>query len=129
MANPVPLEAAESIAAAVATLPFVDGLDEGRFGEVALMYPRTRVPGLRWADGRLEVHVRLRVDPREPAPLSDAAGVIRDTAVNLYVGAPDAGAPPVDVVIADVAGPGDSAAMDVVVASPGPGGASYGKAE
>lgn len=102
MANPVPAAVAESLVAAVSAVPFVDGPDEGRFGEVALLYPGLRAPGLRWADGRLEVHVRVAVDPRDPAPLSDVARTVRAAASAVLSESPEAPAVPVDVIVADV---------------------------
>ena len=102
MPNPVPSAVAESLVAAVSAVPFIDGPDEGRFGEVALLYPRFRAPGLRWLDGRLEVHVRVAVDPRDPAPLSDAARAVRAAAESVLAASPDLRHAPVDVFVADV---------------------------
>ena len=57
MTQSVPLEAAEAIVADVTSVTGVAGMHSGQFGEVALLYPGTRVQGLRLTDSRLEVHL------------------------------------------------------------------------
>ena len=57
MTQSVPLEAAEAIVSDVTSVTGVAGMHSGQFGEVALLYPGTRVQGLRVKDSRLEVHL------------------------------------------------------------------------
>ncbi|MDO4609962.1 hypothetical protein [Corynebacterium sp.] len=93
---------AQAIADAVAALPAVAGLSGGRFGEIALLYPRRRVIGLREADrgARLEIHVRLHVDVADPRPLQGPLDAVRDAAIRAL--GPDAAGRTVDVVLDDV---------------------------
>lgn len=78
----------------------VDGiaaLHPGLFGEVALLYPRGRVPGLRVTPGsapRLEVHVVVDFSAYR-RPLSGLAAAVRDVVRESGVDLP------VDVVFAD----------------------------
>lgn len=88
---------ARAIADAVLAVPSVDGFDSGRHGEIALLYPGLRVPGMRWAGGRLELHLRASFDPRSPVPLADTSELARDAAAS------GGWSGPVDVIIADVA--------------------------
>ncbi|GAA0291955.1 hypothetical protein [Kineococcus aurantiacus] len=53
-------DVADEVAARVVTVPGVEGLHPGRFGEVATYLPGRRVQGLRLDGQRLEVHVVLR---------------------------------------------------------------------
>ncbi len=56
--EPLPLDRARALAAAVAAVPGVEKLAQGTYGQIALLFPGERVPGLRLADAdRLEVHV------------------------------------------------------------------------
>lgn len=89
---------ARAIAGAVLAVPSVAGLDAGRHGEIALLYPGFRVPGLRWAGGRLELHLTAAFDPADPVPLSETSRLARAAAESAggFRG-------PVDVIIADVA--------------------------
>lgn len=89
---------ARAVADAVLAVPTVDGFDSGRHGEVALLYPGLRVPGLRWAGGRLELHLRALFDPEDPVPLALTSEVAR-AAANDALG----GRFPIDVIVADVA--------------------------
>ncbi|MDU0478681.1 hypothetical protein QVA66_05460 [Staphylococcus chromogenes] len=50
---------AQSIADQVAALPGVAGLHAGKFGEIALLYPGQKVPGLRLTDHSLEIHISV----------------------------------------------------------------------
>lgn len=57
------LPQAEAVAARVRAVSGVADLHAGRFGEVALLFPRARVHGLRTGpDGGLEVHVVVDLD-------------------------------------------------------------------
>ena len=56
------------------------------------------VPGLRWAGGRLELHLRALFDPEDPVPLALTSEVAR-AAANDALG----GRFPIDVIVADVA--------------------------
>lgn len=50
-------ETAEQLASDIADVPGVAQLHSGRFGEIALLYPKSRVVGLRINDEALEVHI------------------------------------------------------------------------
>lgn len=61
--EPLPLALAQHTAATIEAIPGVASLHPGRFGEVALLFPRTRVRGLRRADPvGIEVHVTVDLD-------------------------------------------------------------------
>lgn len=89
---------ARAIAAAVSAVPSVAGLDSGRHGEIALLYPGERVPGLRWTGGRLEIHLRAAFDPADPRPLAETCRLARAAAADV-LGA----AATLDVIVSDVA--------------------------
>lgn len=102
---PTRLEAdrAQAVADAVQALPFVAGLDGGRFGEVAMLFPRQRIVGLHEVDGgaRLEVRVTIRADVTgNPQPLQRSLDDVRSAAVRAL--GPDAEGRAVDVILADV---------------------------
>lgn len=67
---------AEAIAEAVRALPSVAALGGGGVTQVATFLPGRRVPGVRVADGRVEVHVTARLD----MPLQDVAQSVRAAA-------------------------------------------------
>ncbi|MDO5671173.1 MAG: hypothetical protein Q4G50_14375 [Corynebacterium sp.] len=72
--SPAPVPArplADAVAADLRAIPGVADLHPGRYGEVALLYPRHRVTGLRHTPDRLEVH--LVVDLDHPQPLAEVA--------------------------------------------------------
>ncbi|WJY62497.1 hypothetical protein CATRI_01960 [Corynebacterium atrinae] len=48
-----------SVAAQLVTIPGVAGLSAGRFGEVALLYPRHRVEGLSLKGSTVSIHLVL----------------------------------------------------------------------
>lgn len=108
--DPVPLEQAREIVAAVRATPGVADLSSGSFGEVALLYPGARVPGLRVStigteEPRLAVHVSVdlggrRIIKKKPM-LADIAEAIRGSVRS--VGCTEL---PIDVVFADAAVPG-----------------------
>lgn len=89
---------ARAIAAAVSAVPSVAGLDSGRHGEIALLYPGERVPGLRWTGGRLEIHLRAAFDPAAPRPLAETCQLARGAAADVL-----GSAATVDVIVSDVA--------------------------
>ena len=94
-APPVERTLADLLAAGILAVPGVAGLHAGRYGEVALLYPRHRVNGLRRTPSALEVH--LVVDLARPRPLAEVAAKVRDVVAQwLDV--------PVDVHFADAAG-------------------------
>jgi len=86
----------DAVAAAVRGCPAVDDLDGGRLGEVATYLPGRRVPGIRIADDRIEVHVRGVWNQ----PVSLIAEQIRGALTTLN------GGRPIDVVLTDIAEPG-----------------------
>lgn len=89
---------AEAISAAVLAVPSVDGFHPGHHGEVALLYPGLRVPGMRWTGNRLELHLRVSFDPRSPVPLAETSELAKSAASAAW-----GRRSPVDVIIADVA--------------------------
>jgi hypothetical protein len=88
----------DAVAAAVRGCPAVHDLDAGRLGGVATYLPGRRVPGIRVADDRIEVHVRGVWD--QPASL--LAQQIRAALTTL------SGGRVIDVVLTDVADPGQA---------------------
>ncbi|KAA8723823.1 hypothetical protein F4V56_02365 [Corynebacterium spheniscorum] len=96
--------------AAVRATPGVADLSSGSFGEVALLYPGARIPGLRVStigseEPRLAVHVSVDLGAaagaREKPMLADIAEAIRGSVRS--VGCTEL---PIDVVFADAAVPG-----------------------
>ncbi|WKD56844.1 hypothetical protein CAPI_01350 [Corynebacterium capitovis DSM 44611] len=89
----------EAAVAAALSTPGVAGLHAGRFGEVALLLPGTRIPGLRSVERAslrgIEVHLVYDVD--SGLTVSAAASNAR-AAVSAATGAPF-----VDVIVADAA--------------------------
>ena len=85
------IEPADAVAAAVTAVPGVAGLHPGMFGEVGTYLPGRRVPGVRIAEGRTDVHVSLVYG----VPVRSTAARIRDVVANLIGG-------PVDVTVEDV---------------------------
>lgn len=94
-AEPVERAVADRLAAAIRTIPGVADLYAGRYGEIALLYPRHRVHGLRRTPSSLETH--LVVDLAHPRPLAEVAAQVRGV-VTRYVDAP------VDVYFAEATG-------------------------
>ena len=84
-------EPADAVAAAVTAVPGVAELHPGMFGEVGTYLPGRRVPGVRIAVGRTEVHVSLVYG----VPVRPTAARIRDAVADVVGG-------PVDVTVEDV---------------------------
>lgn len=108
--DPVPVEQAREIVAAVRATPGVADLSSGSFGEVALLYPGARVPGLRVStigteEPRLAVHVSVDLGAAlgagEKPLFTDLAEAIRSSVRS--AGCTEL---PIDVVFADAAMPG-----------------------
>ena len=91
----------DAVAAAVRGCPAVDDLDGGRLGGVATYLPGRRVPGIRITDDRIEVHVRGVWGQ----PVGMIADQIRDALATLI------GGRVIDVVLTDVADPGQARAQ------------------
>lgn len=91
----------DAVAAAVRGCPAVHDLDGGRLGGVATYLPGRRVPGIRIADDRIEVHVRGVWGQ----PVGVIAEQIRGVLATLN------GGRIIDVVLADVAEPGQARAQ------------------
>ena len=89
-----PAEIADRVAEAALSVPGVDSLHGGAFGEAATYLPGRRVAGVRLTDNATEVHVVLRLD----APVLQTADRVRD-AISPLVGGR------VDVVVEDVVEP------------------------
>ncbi|MBV7294600.1 hypothetical protein KRX51_01545 [Corynebacterium sp. TAE3-ERU12] len=90
---------AEAISQAVLELPYVSDLDNGSYGEVAMLFPRRRVAGLREQDGTLEVHVKLVVDVESAGDIRQQADEIRAAARGALSNGDDR---PIDVVLAAI---------------------------
>ncbi len=93
-----PEDDSERIAAAVTAVEGVAALHPGRFGEVATYLPGRRIPGVRIADDRVDVHVSCELD----APVRRTAAEIQRAVAALI----DL---PVDVTIEDLVPGGRSA--------------------
>ena len=83
---------AEAVAAAVDACPSVVRRSAGRGVEVATYLPGRRIEGIRWDDGRVEVHVEVRYGSRLPAVAEEIRSAIAGHVAGHAV----------DVVIADV---------------------------
>ncbi|WP_293772894.1 hypothetical protein [uncultured Corynebacterium sp.] len=91
---------AEAIAAAIADTPGVHSLSPGTFGEVALLFPGRKVPGLKFLSPKDDSALRAEivVDYQAAPALKDLAAEIRRRAL---VTCPELTR--VDVVFADAA--------------------------
>lgn len=89
---PLSKSLAEDIAARTCAVPGIFGMCTGDFGEIALLFPGGKVPGIRASDSRLEINVVVK---RSSGELEQVAAQIRHEVGQLWPG-------PVDVVIADV---------------------------
>ncbi|MCK7637505.1 hypothetical protein [Corynebacterium pygosceleis] len=97
--DPISLEQAETLRDEILSLPGVAGMHGGQFGEVAMLYPGTRVRGLhlftprgRPDETRMEVH--LIADLSQLPDLGELAEKVR-TVTERYV------TEPVDVFFSD----------------------------
>lgn len=99
----------EVVAAAVVSCPAVAAMSGGPFGTAATYLPGRSVLGVRSGGDRLEVHVVLA----HPASVHDAAAQIRRALLTVAVGRP------VDIVVEDVALPGDEAARADLIGEAG----------
>ena len=63
----------EKVAAAALGCPLIADLSGGRFNEVATYLPGRRIPGVRSADGEIEIHVVARWG----VPLPEVADAVR----------------------------------------------------
>ncbi|MEW6476043.1 MAG: hypothetical protein AB1679_27615 [Actinomycetota bacterium] len=93
----------DEVAGLVARCRSVARISPGRFGEVATYLPGHRVPGVRLADDRIEVHVVACWGARVP----DVAAEVRAAV------APVTGGVPVDVFVDDVDIPTGTGAAEV----------------
>ncbi|SDL16895.1 hypothetical protein SAMN05216298_2856 [Glycomyces sambucus] len=93
----------DAIADAVRAVPGVSGLHGGQLGEIAVLLPGRRIPGLRLGDTECEVHVA--VDWGADIPLTAAA-------VRVAV-APLVGGRPVVVTVEDIDFGGTGEDIDV----------------
>lgn len=99
IADPIAHDLAVELVSAITAIPGVAGLHGGEYGNIALLYPGARIPGLRihGAAGseRLEVHVVVDLD---------VAPNLLDLATRVRGAAAPAGFP-IDVVLADATSP------------------------
>lgn len=63
---------AMSLVGDILSIPGVASMHRGQFGEVALLFPGERVPGIRCSDGRVSVHVVAKRDAGDLHALADA---------------------------------------------------------
>lgn len=94
-AGEVRTERADVVDAAVRAVPGVADLHPGTFGEVGTYLPGRRVHGVRLLADRCEIHVVLAWGSRA----QDTAAAVREAVARAGVTIP------VDVTIADIAGP------------------------
>lgn len=66
-------ERADAVAAVVRAVPGVADLHPGMFGEVGTYLPGRRVPGIRFGDDTIAVHITVRED----APVRETAAAVR----------------------------------------------------
>jgi len=88
----------DAVAAAVRSCPAVDDLDGGPLEGVATYLPGRRINGIRISDSRLEVHVRGVWN----VPIAEIASQIRSVLAGLT------GGRLIDIVLTDVADPGQA---------------------
>lgn len=98
----------DAVATAVRGCPAVDDLDGGRLGGVGTYLPGRRVPGIRIDDDRIEVHVRGVWNQ----PAGVIAQQIRAALATL------SGGRIIDVVLTDVAEPGQAGQLTAPGAGP-----------
>ncbi|WP_018023285.1 hypothetical protein [Corynebacterium ulceribovis] len=87
----LPPEAAQAIAAAAMAVPGVAGMYHGVVGELALLYPRLRVPGLAVTGNQLDVHVTVEVDIRRPRMLPDVVSQVHSEVMHILQQYPESG--------------------------------------
>jgi hypothetical protein len=97
----------DAVAAAVRSCPAVEDLDGGRLGGAATYLPGRRVPGIRIEGDRIEVHVRGVWGQ----PVGVLADQIRGVLATLN------GGRLIDVVLTDVAEPGQARAQPTLPAT------------
>lgn len=91
---------ADRLAARLRDIPGVADLHPGRYGEVALLYPRHRVVGLRHTPEVLEVHLVVDLSDLPAArPLAEIAADVRGVVKQELTDAP-----PLEIVFADATG-------------------------
>lgn len=66
-------ERADAVAAVVRGVPGVADLHPGMFGEVGTYLPGRRVPGIRFGDDSIAVHITVTED----APVRETAAAVR----------------------------------------------------
>ena len=87
-----PVDLADAVAAAVRSVPDVQDLHGGAFGEVGTYLPGRRVPGVRITERGCELHIVTR----GASPLAATVELVRDAVRPLVSGA-------VDVTVEDIA--------------------------
>ena len=75
---PLDRDQATALATAIAEVPGVQALYPGRFGEIALLYPHVRIPGIQFsAADNPTVTIHLEADLGANTPLPHAADAVR----------------------------------------------------
>lgn len=85
-------EQAQALVEQILSIPGIAAMHDGQFGEVALLYPGARVPGLRHAGDGLEVHVVVKHGAGDLVQLADVVRSVSHAATKLGT----------DVVIGDM---------------------------
>lgn len=92
---------ADRLVARLRGIPGVADLHPGRYGEVALLFPRHRVVGLRHTPEVLEVHLVVDLSDLSAArPLAEVAAEVRDVVTQELADTP----PHLEIVFADATG-------------------------
>lgn len=100
MAATITRAAGEAMRDSALRVPGVAGLSSGRFGEVALLLPGTRVTGIRHSErhGGAELHVIY--DAGSGLPIADVADAVRAAAFSAARGA-GMNLDAIDIIVAD----------------------------
>ena len=100
-ANYLPAEAAQAVVAAALAVPGVAQMYSGVVGEIALLYPRLRVPGLTVVSNLLEVQVAIEVDLANPLHIPSVIKQVHDAVATVIAQYPASGVIAVRVIAAD----------------------------
>ena len=90
----------EAMRDAALAVPGVAGLSSGRFGEVALLLPGTRIHGIRPSDNHDGAEIHLVYDAGSARPIAEVADAVRHAAATAAAatgGHLDA----IDIIVAD----------------------------
>ena len=77
---PLDRDRAATLAAQIEAVDGVAALYPGKFGEITLLYPQVRVPGIRFSQDEKAVTIYLVADVSVDTPLPHAADEVREIA-------------------------------------------------